>query len=161
MIHIGDLVHFELDGWSILSDYEINQEENEISRMIFLTLTLHNGEPRVIYSPYLKEVKQPDLICQLVYEEIPDLRKLQKGDKVYYMEAKFNDDGKRDGSKILFGTITSINFDTQNVIINHQKTAKLLNVMSFQNNFDMIKDSGAYICRVCRLQHKDNLKKFA
>lgn len=159
MIVVGDLVHFDLDGWCIFSD--IVEKDGEIIFFEFMSLILHDGKPRKIRTRAPDQIKNSDLECKMKYTEIENLKKIKSGSDVFYMEKKFKKNAKRNGSKITFGILTSINFETQNAIIDHQKTIKIINLIKLENNFEQASASGQHVCRICRKYEKQSFKKQA
>jgi len=152
-MYLTQLVHFDSEGWCLLASTQ--DEVDQLSKYEWLTLAQHDGLPRVFTTASING-KKAETACQLRFEEIDNEVEYQQGDKVYFMLK--NTEPKKRGVtrsryKVHFGTITSINHLTGNLVIDHNVTLKLASALKFKHNMEKLAGTDAYVCDRCRALH--------
>ena len=148
---IGELAHFDKEGWAILVD--IIRDDIGTTYQ-FYTLKFYGNEPRAFFVPVpsFQHVKTSEK-CDVRYSEIDDIETLRRGNNIFYFRNAARRKGAMRLCRIEFGTITSINLITRNIVLDNTVTIKMDHVIFYEHNFEQIENTESEVCTYCRALH--------
>ncbi len=158
---ITELVHTDCEGWAIVADIEGNSYAEDTTkpyRIWLLSMVIENGKPRCFSVPAdFKPNNKNAESCDVRYTEIDDLKKIKRGDGVYYYinhKVLTGSYSPGQAGKVRYGTVRYVNHDTQNVILDDDTELKLVHLMQFEHNYEQVLASGGNVCKRCQQIHE-------